>query len=196
MNQGATTGTIRLVLRDLLVPTIEMSWFLRLRFVSLTIFVLGAAPVLDSSDVTPPGYGIVLLCGIAYVLWAAYVMPQLRTRRLLRSLVHSGGGDATYRFDNDHLTIEVGSTSTTTEYGALVKAQEGSTAFLLYCNPRVANIVPKRAFAPDAVARLRTLVAARVALEDVVVGRRRAILALGLIFAILVAWQTYVHMPL
>ncbi|MEZ0094415.1 YcxB family protein [Streptacidiphilus sp. EB129] len=48
-------------------------------------------------------------------------------------------------------------------WAAIVRAEETSACFLLYRAPRMANIVPKRAFTPDQLAAFSAFLAARAA---------------------------------
>src|SRR5262249_36944173 len=118
-----------------------------------------------------------------------FVAPRLTARRILRALTKAGDGDVTYRFDPEGGTIRASGSTTSFAYRARTKAREGKTAFLLYPNPLVANIVPKRAFSAEGMERVRSYITANVPTKRTPRVAKIFLIWIALIVGFVVLWQ-------
>ena len=98
------------------------------------------------------------------VVWAVLgLVGPLGIRRYARRLTASlGGGETEYRFGADAVTIRAPGSTSTIAYRRFHSAREGKEAFLLFTQPRVAQLVPKRAFSPEDIERVRVIIATKI----------------------------------
>jgi hypothetical protein len=193
MSTEVITATLRLTVKDLEVPIVELSPIFRARLVLVGVLVL-SVPMLASLQTNagqPWPHMLPQILFSALFVAFLYLAPRRAAHKILRALTQSGDGDISYRFDEDGVTIRAAGSTTTFAYRTLVKAREGSTAFLLYPhNPLVANIIPKRAFAADDLPRVRAYVTAHAPLKSLRgLGLRVFGLWVVLIFVFIVIWQ-------
>ena len=181
-------GTVRLTERELRTPIVEMSWLYRWRRIITVIAAINVGSFTFMGASLRENYQPLLCLGVFLAL--LYAGPWIAARRILRALTRGGDADVSYRFDDEGVTVRSAGATASFAYRRLIKAREGSTAFLLYCSPMVANIVPKSAFAAGEVDRVRALIAAHVAPKPLR-GRGGKILIvwLVLVFAFVVVWQ-------
>lgn len=156
MDEAVIVGTVRLTERDLEVPVTEMSPLFRWRAILSGMVVLADAVILlGGTPIVPDQIPLQLILVGLFVAFL-YLAPRFSARQALK---RAGDGEVTYRFDDEGVTIHAPGAITTFAYRRLIKVREGSTAFLVYLNPFIANIVPKRAFPPADVDRVRALLA-------------------------------------
>jgi hypothetical protein len=193
MSAEAITATLRMTVRDLEVPIVEMSPIFRARPVLVGVLVL-SVPMLASLQTgggLPWPHMLPQIAFSAVFVAFLYLAPRRAAHKILRALTQAGDGDISYRFDEDGVTIRAAGSTTTFAYRTLVKASEGSSAFLLYPhNPLVANIIPKRAFGADELPRVRAHIAAHAPLKPLRgFGLKVFVLWVVLIFVFIVIWQ-------
>lgn len=86
-----------------------------------------------------------------------FLLPYFRRRSVQRHL--SGMNEeqrlTRYQFRSKNFTLSDGRSTVKSRYDELVGFVEGETSFLLYTQPRLAKIVPKRAFASSDIDNLR-----------------------------------------
>jgi hypothetical protein len=146
--------------RDIASAIVQMSLIYRVRWLAVLWAAFYAVHV--SLGGTPGQMVLpVLVCGIVVVF--LFVQPRLTARRLVQAIAPGQGADrkVSYRFDAEGLTISTAGSTTTVAYRKLVRVREVKSALLLYANPRIANIVPKRAFSEADLSRVRTFLAKR-----------------------------------
>jgi hypothetical protein len=68
----------------------------------------------------------------------------------------------TFELDPAGYSVSTPTSSSSSDWSTLHRYHEGKTAFLFYVNPTVQQIVPKRAFGNDDIAKVRALLAAHV----------------------------------
>jgi YcxB-like protein len=124
-------------------------------------------------------------------VWLGWTFFRLwyGARRIHSAVVRGGDDEVIYRFEGDGVTMRGPGSTTSLALRTLVRVKEGKTAFMLYVNPYVANIVPKRAFAPADVDRVRALLAMHVRVEQVGSLPRKAWVVLVVILAGLIALE-------
>jgi hypothetical protein len=192
---GPIVGTIELEERDLRAAFIELSWILRARFgiVFILAFSYGSlalmAPEARGQLIQPP---FILSVVFAAVL---FVSPRLRARKLLEAIAKGGDRRASYRFDDEGVTFRTAGSTMTSAYRSLVEYAEGKTAFLIYGSPGVANIVPKRAFSPEELARVRAWLAANVKPKRTRSASKIIVIWFGAILLFMVVWQLLNNAP-
>jgi hypothetical protein len=166
---GVVLGSVRLTENDLEVPIVQLSPILRARWIIAGVMalgvVVGAAALLvgarsDGRLAGSPLNTVAPLVFVAALVATLFIAPRRIARKLLRALAASGDGEVSFRFDDEGVTIRAAGSTTTFAYRTLVKTIEGTTAFMLYVNPLIANIIPKRAFSADGVDRVRAYLAA------------------------------------
>jgi hypothetical protein len=100
------------------------------------------------------------------VMAGALVYMQLFQRRKVAERILAGRGErelaVDYEFSPAGLGISTAASKSVSEWSAYHHATEIPTAFLVYPNPTVFQIVPKRAFAEADLPRLRELFAAHL----------------------------------
>jgi hypothetical protein len=121
-------------------------------FAAVLFVVLGGLAI--AAD--PRGSGSLLIVG-----GAVLVIGRWRTPAATLRSQHLDEGDVSYRFDEGGLTVCAPGRTATVAYRVLDQFAEGKSAFLLHSATAV-SIIPKRAFAPQDVDRLRELLAANV----------------------------------
>ncbi|HXU80296.1 MAG TPA: YcxB family protein [Polyangia bacterium] len=191
MEETIVNGEIELEQGDLERPLTQMSWWTRLRWGYVALGVLLALALVSSAKgpirwtEVLPSFG--MMAAFAAVL---FYVPRLNARRLLQSLVRAGDARVFYRFDAEGVTIRASGATASFAYRTIQRVQETSTAFLLYTAPGVANIVPKRAFTPADVERVRALVTPQVKIQRSPGLPVKTLVLWGvLIFAFLMIWQ-------
>jgi hypothetical protein len=118
-------------------------------FAAALFVVLGAMAVAS-------GNGSLLLVG---GVWAWLAVARWRAAAATLRAQHLDEGEVSYRFDEGGVTICAPGRTASTAYRVLDQFAEGRSAFLLH-SPTVVNVIPKRAFAPEDLPRLRALLAA------------------------------------
>ncbi len=127
------------------------------------------------------GYGLLLIVagvgggwvGAALelrVMWIALgiglmVYRHFRGRTAGNKLIagmKSGERDVSFRFDAEGVNIKTPVSEVSLRYGALHRQHEVSTAFLLYTQARIAQVVPKRAFDDAQIEHIRQWLGAAV----------------------------------
>jgi hypothetical protein len=181
MEDVVVVGTVRLTQKDLAGALCEMSWFFRLRWVLVLSIVVVAgtwvvAGLTAASSQAPAQPPVAALVFAAFFAAATFLGPRMTARRIIRALAQAGDPEVTYRFDDEGVTIRATGSTTTFAYRRILKTREGKTAFFIYCSPMVANIVPKGAFAPADVDRVRALIAAHVTPKPMGAGGRKVII--------------------
>ncbi len=81
------------------------------------------------------------------VFWLIYLWPFLiyRTRATLKR-TPSLQGNVRFQFDESGYTVETMHAHAEVKWGALSKSIETGKSFLLYQNPKIGSVVPKRFF--------------------------------------------------
>jgi hypothetical protein len=87
-----------------------------------------------------------LAAGAIYGL--AFVVERHHARAMIE-IQHLDEGEVSYRFDAQGFTLCAPGRSASVSYRVLHRFHPGRTSFLLYLAPRLASVVPRRAF-PDA----------------------------------------------
>jgi hypothetical protein len=183
-----TIGAVELEERDLQAAIIDLSWILRARVgIGLVLAFIYGVPALTAHESVGELAQQALFGGLFVAF--LFVSPRLRARRLLRSIAAGGDRHASYRFDDDGVTFRTAGSTTTAAYRSLVESREGKTALFVYTAPGVANIVPKRAFTPEGLARVRALLAANVKAARLSNANRLFVLWFAAILAFFVMWQ-------
>jgi YcxB-like protein len=97
----------------------------------------------------------------------------------------------TFELDPAGYSISTPTSSSRSDWSNLHRYHEGKSAFLLYLNPTVHQILPKRAFSDDDVAKVRALLAAHVTQRPAGRSRRTAMILLWavLVIVFLAIWQ-------
>ncbi|HVU51319.1 MAG TPA: YcxB family protein [Polyangia bacterium] len=188
------TGALELEARDLHAAIIDASWLLRARF-GIAAFLAFSYGMLAFTSHAPASqmFGPIL-CG-AVLVASLFVTPRLRARKLLEALAKGGDRHASYRFDADGVTFRTAGSTTTSAYRSIGEYREGEAAFLLYHSPGVAHIIPKRAFSPGDVARVRALLAANAKVKRARGVGKVVIVWFALILTFLVVWQFLSQAP-
>jgi hypothetical protein len=164
MNDAADetiSGTLELEESDLHAAIIDTSPLLRARFaiaavLALSYVLLAFVAHAARRDMVGP-----IICG-AVLAGTLFLTPKVRARQLLEALTKGGDRHASFRFDGEGVTFRTAGSTTTSAYRSLVAYREGKTAFLVYQSPGVANVIPKRAFSPEDVARVSARLLASV----------------------------------
>ena len=139
----------------------------------------------------------VLMRGLWILFGAALlVFAQRRSRsagqRLLANM-KEGEREVSYRFDREGVNIKTPVSELSARYAALHRQREGSTAFLLYTQERLAQLVPKRAFDAAQLEQIRSWLSAGV--KELPQPRRFLrlfVIWLVLIVSFLLLWQLLV----
>jgi YcxB-like protein len=118
--------------------------------------------------------------GIGLVVHAQLRRPAQGAR--LIAAMKDGEREVSYRFDSQGLSIKTPVSETSLQYTALHREIEGQTAFVLYTQERIAQIIPKRAFDPSGVARIRQWLGVQVQARP----KPKSFLRMALIWAVLV----------
>jgi hypothetical protein len=107
----------------------------------------------------PNGTALVVIVALAqgFMLW------NQRARFVKAGLDAAGGKNFEYRFDARGCSVKTSDSEWTSNWSALHRHAQTEQAFLLYTSPRLATIIPKRAFSPADRALLATELASRVA---------------------------------
>jgi hypothetical protein len=183
------TGSLELNETDLRSALLDMSGLLRARVAITLILAFSSFSVFAMGGNDGWGAKIQLLAIPMFFMGALWLTPYLSARRLLTAIARGGDKNASYRFDDESFTARTAGSTMTSAYRSLVEYREGRTAFLLYTAPNVANIVPKRAFTPEALARVRALLAAHVKPRRTRNLNKLILLYVAAIFLFLVLWQ-------
>jgi hypothetical protein len=125
-----------------------------------------------------------------------YLTPRILATRIVRAMTRQGDAQVFYRFDADGVTIRSAGATASLAYRVLVKTREIDNAFLLYTTPQLANIVPKRAFTPQDLDRLRALLPPAQQPQKIPLPSGVKIwLWLAMVLAFLVVWQLFSTPP-
>jgi hypothetical protein len=193
---GAVVGTIELEERDLTAALLQMSPLFRLRHLLAAAVVLLTVLSATGGGVSElykllPG---VLVCG-SFVAFS-YLMPRFMAKKMLRAQTRAGDATVSYRFDADGVALRAAGATASFAYRTLVRTRETESALLLYTNPYIANIVPKRAFSPEDLERVRRLLpeSIRPVPQRLFSGMKIFYWAL-LLFAFLSVWQLLSQQP-
>jgi YcxB-like protein len=196
-------GRVQLTEDDLRRGLAELSPLYRRRWWSLGVLVAvfglmamsGSSATLGRLAADPSALAGMLVPVVLCVL--IVLGPRLGARRMMKTL-GLGDGEVDYRFDPEGLTIRAPGSSSTTAYRRVHSHRVTSDAFLIYSTPLIANIVPKRAFAPADLPRIEAWLAANVQPQRKIERRSWKILFLvwiGLIFFFLIVWQLFQQRP-
>jgi len=99
---------------------------------------------------------------LALPLVFVFVLPLLSARRVMRDERVKRG--ASYQFSDAGIHIETSVSKTDLSWAAIRRVIELRSGFLVFTNPNIASMVPRRCFSgPQGVADLRDLFRARVA---------------------------------
>ena len=181
------TGTLELDERDLRAAIVDLSGLLRARFAVMFILVFCyGGPAIANRELGQLAQPVIFSAVLIVILFG---LPYYRARNLLRAIAKGGDRHASYRFDDEGLTMRTAGSTMTTAYRSLVDFRETKTAFLISTSPGVSNIVPKRAFSPEGLERVSALLAANVKVKRARTGNRLVILWFALIFLFIVVWQ-------
>ena len=187
-------GRLRMTEEDIVGGLRGMTPLLRVRWVYLAVVVAGAVYGLVSGGLMKhPGQFFPFLGVNGFILALLFFAPKSAARKTAQAL-RLEEGDVTVRFDDEAVTIHAPGSTTTTAYRAIPGWRESASAFLLYCGTNAANIVPKRAFEPDDVPRVRALLAANVKAAPAPgqkTLRRTLIVWVLLLAAFMVVWQLF-----
>jgi hypothetical protein len=183
-----TVGSVELEETDLRPALIDMSALLRGR-VAITLVLAACYVSIAAVAVDSWSSKVQMFIFPTFFLGILWVSPFLSARRLLRAIEKAGDRHAHFRFDDDGVTMRRAGATSTFTYRTLVEYREGRTAFLLYTSPNVANIVPKRAFTPEGLARVSALLAANVKPSKARGMNRMILLWIIAIFMFVVIWQ-------
>jgi hypothetical protein len=104
--------------------------------------------------------GLWILFGVALLAFAQF-RSRSAGQRLLRNM-KEGEREVSYRFDADGVTLKTPVSELSVRYAAVHRQHEGSTAFLLYTQERLAQLVPKRAFDAAQLEHIRRWLSAGV----------------------------------
>jgi hypothetical protein len=184
-------GTVQLTKNDLLGPLTQLSWLFRARVgISFILFFSVAVLWFAAAGRSAAQFLPQLLFGGLFTAYL-FIAPRITAHRVFAAIARAGDTNASYRFDQDGVTIRSAGSTTSFAYRKLVQVREVKTALLLYTTPQIANIVPKRAFSVDGLDRLRALLATHVKtpIRRLGSGTRLVILWAALVLAFLVTWQ-------
>jgi hypothetical protein len=153
----ATTSvraTVTLTERDLSDGLAAMSMFSRVRWLIVALLLVAnvvawRTGALASGD-TLKAQLVTFLAFVAF----AFFGPRMNARRQLAAMQKAGELEVTYTFDESGVTIASAASTSTTAYRDLSKIVRGKTTLLLYAAPRIARIVPLRAFSEEDRARV------------------------------------------
>ena len=148
--------------------------------------VLGAV-----SDGGPPvGWAVLLLAAPAVL---APIVARRAHARSVISTQHLAEGDVEYRLDSTGITIVSPGKSSSINHRVLHAFRNGRWSFLLYVGPRLASIVPKRAFRPEDQPRVEAILAGGVKPHRALGASHVFLLAMMLALAGMVVWSLVVH---
>jgi hypothetical protein len=114
------------------------------------LYSLGLAWLADSylgEHLIPAGIGL----GI--IVYAQLRRPAAGARAI--AAMRDGERDVSYRFDEHGLRIKTAASDASLSYSMLHRFVDGESAFLLYTQERIAQIIPKRAFDSGQIERIR-----------------------------------------
>jgi YcxB-like protein len=157
------TGSLELEERDFRRAIVELSWVLRARSgVGVVLVGIYGAVILLGHRSIHQMIEPLVVSGL--LMGTLFFSPYVRARQSLAALAALAGGDkqASYRFDDDSVTIRMAGATSTIAYRSLMSYREGETELLLVSAPGVAHIVPKRAFSAGDASRITALLAANV----------------------------------
>jgi hypothetical protein len=128
---------------------------------------------------------------LALVYW--WLVRRAGPGRRWAAALRPGEDEMRYRFDADGIRISSIRSDFSLRYEAVHRYVEGKSALLLYTQPRIAQIIPKRAFSAEQLERIRSWLSERVqertpARTGLGVGWRIALWA-ALTVALLAVWQ-------
>jgi hypothetical protein len=179
---------------DVLGGLLGIMPYLRFRWFYLAVIVAGAVFGVASGGLMKEPLSYAPFLGVnGFLLVLAFFGPRIAARKTVRAL-RLDEGDVTFRFDADGISTHAPGSTATVAYRAIPGWRESASAFLLTCGPNAANIIPKRAFEPGDVDRVRALLAANVTAAPLIPRkkiRRTLILWVALIFAFLVIWHLF-----
>jgi hypothetical protein len=182
-------GTLQFEESDLVPAMVAMSSLYRDR-VPLAIFVgIGAA---SATFVFPHDLAMRALpsfVAFAAMLAATFVAPRYAARRAMRRMAEVGDTNVTYRFDAEGITIRSAGATASFAYRKVHRFREIDTAFLLYAQPRIAQIVPKRAFSAEDLAEVRSLLREHIQPKRVLGPKKLVVLWVALVVVFVVLWQ-------
>jgi hypothetical protein len=164
--ENVITGHVELQEADLRSAILEASAMFRRRW----WYVVAAGALLLGGPATgrglPPLRSMApSLAGCAAFLALLFIAPRLSARRALNALTKAGDANVYYRFDPEGVTIRAPGSTAAFAYRTVNRVREGKQTLLLYGLGGVANMVPKRAFAPAELARVSALLAANVEVQ-------------------------------
>jgi hypothetical protein len=189
-------GRLRMTEEDVLDGLHGMMPFLRVRWIYLTIILAAAIFGASSGWLLKSPLSFLPFLGLnGFLVALSFFGPKSSARKIARAL-RLDEGDVTFRFDGEGVSQHAPGSTSTTAYRVIPGWREVKGAFLLTCGPNAANIVPKRAFAPGDVERVRALLAENVKPAPVPGRkglRRMFTIWLLLIVAFFVVWQLFLE---
>jgi hypothetical protein len=166
--------------RLLLWPVLLGAWFL--------------ISVLTNSDAWHPWTNIVPIV-LLVSFWVGLLL-YVRKRTARKTLEGKSERDRTVALELDPAgySISTPSSSSNAEWSTLHRYHEGKSAFLFYVNPTVHQIVPKRAFRDEDVAKVRALLAAHVTQKPAGRSATKMILLWAFLIVVFLAIWQYLSM--
>jgi hypothetical protein len=181
-------ATISLTARDLRAGIVESSLVYRIRWGFLIILLtmhgvarLGGGALYDDGGMAA---GVQVL-----IMLFLFVTPWWTARNQLRRLIRAGDASATYRFDDEGVTLRSAGASGSISYRRIVKIRQGKKSLLLYSSDQVSEAIPLRAFSPAQLARIRAFLPLQTEPKPLRSGTRVAIFSFVLVLAGIVMWQ-------
>jgi hypothetical protein len=187
------TGSLELEERDLQAAIVDSSWLLRARFGIAAILAFSFGMGIFVTHVPAREMLSPIICG-AVLVTVFFVTPRTRARKLLESLAQGGDRRASYRFDEEGVTLRTAGSTSTAAYRALTEYRDGKSAFLIY-QAGVAHVIPKRAFSPRDLARVSARLTANVKRKGSGAVAKILVAWFAAILLFLVMWQVLNQPP-
>jgi hypothetical protein len=186
------TGSIAITEKDLVRGISDAFAIFRLRWFIAAVFggSLALVVVMSGTRGSLGQWGPSAFCLVFFGGWV-FAGPRLAARKVLRGLVKGGDNQVLYRFDGEGGTIRASGTTSSFAYRIVSRVRETSTTLLLTLGAGSTSIVPKRAFSPGDLDRLRQLLAAHVRTEKTGGGKalKLVVVWVALVFVFVVVWQ-------
>ncbi len=155
------TGSVAITEADLAQGIGALSTYYRLRWFILLAFLAMLGALRATATVPVQQWGAYAAIFGLFCVWV-FFSPRLAARKLLRVLVKAGDNQVLYRFDAEGGTVRASGATTTFAYRVLTRVRESRATLFLTIGAGSTSLVPKRAFSPEDLARLRQLLAANV----------------------------------
>jgi hypothetical protein len=152
----AVTGQVRLTKRDIKRAIYEGSPMMRFRWVVFAAMV----GVVSERVVKSRSLAEFL---VPIVFWGiVHVMVEIWLARRITRAMPDPDGEVVYSVEDEVLVVRGPASTATVAYGHLSGLIEGKTSFVLAAKDQDDVHMIKRAFSPDALERVRTILRARV----------------------------------